>query len=557
MPVAWSTRTSGETPMISSAMDSVSAGGASIRFALAFPAAFLGALVFSLAMNAAAAEGDQPKPATPPAAPAVAHKPGEVVLQSKSLALSPTEKIDYDLGTIYVPENRSDPKSRIIGVGFARFKAATPTSSPPVFHLPGGPGNSFVMLLTGLDRARAGAAGRNSMVSHFLLFRAVSDVVLVDQRGFSDQGDVMKYPYQSPEEPLDQPESMARETAAFLQLSRDAIADFQKKGFDLRGYTVKNCAEDVNDVRKALGYDKISIVGTSYGSQWTFATMRLHPEIVARVILSGVEPIDYGFDMPSKVFAAMQRYWKKAEQNKALQSYMPPGGLQAAAGEVLKRLEAAPVKVQVKDPKDGAMVTVVLGKEDFQRDFMHGPSDGPAWLLSLYYRHYDAWALSVLKMRHTHQGTLRLIGPLIDTSLGVSAKRERELKSDPGARFLGQWNWDSYIASADIWPSPDVGDDFRVAIKNPIPIIFAQGDWDTSTPVENTLDIVKSFPNGRVIIAEHGGHGVLEPIAQRFPKVWEDMLEFLRTGKMPNLPERVTLPIPGFAVPGFPPLAAK
>jgi pimeloyl-ACP methyl ester carboxylesterase len=549
--------------MISSAMKSVSAGSVPVRCAPAFPAAILGVLVLSLAMSAAAAQGDQPKPATPPpapAAPAVAHKAGEAVIESKSLTLSATEKLDYDLGTIYVPENRSDPKSRLIGVGFARIKAATPTKAPPVFHLPGGPGGSFVMLLKGPSAVNPAAAQRQTgMIRHFLLYRAVGDVVFVDQRGCSDQGDVMKFSYQTPEEPLDQPGTLARETAAFVKLSRDAVADFEKKGFDLRGYTVKNCAEDVNDVRKALGYDKISIVGTSYGSQWTFAIMRLHPEIVERVILSGVEPLDYGYDMPSKVLAAMQRAWKEAEQYKALQPYMPPGGLEAAAKEILKRLEAAPVKVQVKDPnaKDNAMVTVVLGKEDFQRDFLRGPAEDPAWLLSLYYQHYDAWALSVLKQRHSRPGTLRLVGPLIDTSLGVTPARERELRNDPATQFFGQWNWDAYIASADIWPTPDVGDDFRVPVKNPVPIIFAQGDWDMSTPVENTLDIVKSFPNGRVIIAEHGGHGVLEPIAERFPNVWEDMMEFLRTGKMPNLPERVSLPRASFAVPGFPPPAAK
>ena len=69
--------------------------------------------------------------------------------------------------------------------------------------------------------------------------------------------------------------------------------------------------------------------------------------------------------------------------------------------------------------------------------------------------------------------------------------------------------------------------------------------------VENTLEIIRSFPNGRVIIVERGGHGVLEPIAGRFAQLWDDVLGFLRTGDMPNLPERVTLPAAKFAVPDF------
>ena len=99
--------------------------------------------------------------------------------------------------------------------------------------------------------------------------------------------------------------------------------------------------------------------------------------------------------------------------------------------------------------------------------------------------------------------------------------------------------------------------DFRTVIQTPIPVLFAQGDWDTQTPVENTLKIIKSFPNGRVIIAERGGHGVLEPLSRQSPKVWADMMDFLRTGTLPNLPERVTLPGPKFVVPNFPAPAPK
>ena len=145
-----------------------------------------------------------------------------------------------------------------------------------------------------------------------------------------------------------------------------------------------------------------------------------------------------------------------------------------------------------------------------------------------------------------------MIGPLIDTSLGVTPKREHQLRTDPATEFLGHWNFDGYLATADIWPSPDVGDDFRTVVDCPIPVIFAQGDWDTSTPVENTLDMAPHFPNGKVIIATHGGHGVLEPIAQNCPKVWEALLDFIKTGNVPSLPDRVTLPVPRFKVPSFP-----
>jgi pimeloyl-ACP methyl ester carboxylesterase len=486
--------------------------------------ATLSVTVLTLTMNALAAD--------------VPRKAGEIVVESATLDLSTTEKIDYELGTLYVPENRSEPKSRIIGVGFARFKATTATGTPPTFHLPGGPGMSFVSGLSGFAR-------------FMLRFRVVGDVVIVDQRGFSRRGDVMTFGFRTPQQPLDQPGSLDRARMAYLQLAHDAVAAFEKQGYDLRGYTVKECAEDVNDLRKALGYERISLVGTSFGSQWSFAVMRLHPEIVARALLSGVEPLDFGYDSPSGVLAAIRRIWNDAEKDLSLQPYIPAGGIEAAAKDILNRLERAPVTVQATDKGTGETVAVTLGKEDFQRDFGQTPAAGPAWVLSLYHEHYETWAASVLARRRSRSDQVRLIGPLIDTSLGVTPGREQQLRSDPATEFLGQWNWDAYIASKDIWPSADVGDDFRTAVETSVPVIFAQGDWDTKTPMENTLEIIRSFPNGRVILVERGGHGVLEPIAGRFPKVWDEVLDFLRTGAMPNLPGRVTLPVPKFAVPDF------
>lgn len=98
--------------------------------------------------------------------------------------------------------------------------------------------------------------------------------------------------------------------------------------------------------------------------------------------------------------------------------------------------------------------------------------------------------------------------------------------------------------------------EFGTALVSPIPVIFTQGDWDTQTPVENALNIATYFPNGRVVIAEHGGHGVLGPIADCLPEAQMAIVEFLLTGSTKNLPARVTLPAPKFIAPSFP-LPAK
>ena len=127
--------------------------------------------------------------------------------------------------------------------------------------------------------------------------------------------------------------------------------------------------------------------------------MRRHPDFIARALLSGVEPLDYGYDMPSHVLAAVQRMWWEAEKDQRLKPYLPPGGLMQAAREVLRRLEREPVRVQLKGK------TVTLGREDFQRDaFLRGIA-GPAFLLSLYHQRYETWATAVLARRTAREAS--------------------------------------------------------------------------------------------------------------------------------------------------------
>ena len=447
---------------------------------------------------------------------------------------------------MYVPENRSDPKARIIGVGFARFRPPHPTGVPPIFQLMGGPGASF---LEGLK------PGNNKQrVPGFDLYRGIGDVVFIDQRGFSERGDVLKFKYRTTAHPVDEPLSISRDTATYISMSQAAVDSFRRKGFDLRGYDIKECADDVNDLRSALAYDRIILVGQSFGSQWSFAVMRRHPEIVARALLTGVEPLDFGYDMPSHVLAAVQRMWWEAEKDPQLKPYLPTGGLMAAAREVLQRLERGPVKVSVKNEKAGEVVAITLGTGDFQRTLNQekGGTD-PAFILSLYYGHYDEWARSALDFRQSRDDEEAIIGPLIDTSLGVTPRREYLLRNDPAAALLGQWDFDSYLATADIWPSKDVGDEFRNEIISHIPVVFVEGDWDTSTPIENTLSVAPYFMNGRVLIVEHGKHFALKQMVEDSPDIVTALIEFVRSGKTNNLPARMTLPVPKFQVPKFPP----
>lgn len=470
-----------------------------------------------------------------------AGKAGSVEIESRSAKISDGEVVEYEVGTLFVPERRSDPGSRIIGVGFARFKCSVrPAPAPPVFQLPGGPGFSFLTRLEDAD-----PSGLRQFMVHVKRLQVVGDVVFVDQRGFSPRGEILRSTFRFSPTPPGTPSSVEDDVTQFTSFARQVVSEYESREVDLAGYTVKECAGDVNDLRAALGYEKITLHATSFGSQWSFATMRLHPEIVARALLSGVEPLDHAYDMPSYVFAAIQRMWRFVESHRRFKRYLPPGGMCEAARVVIERLEREPLVIESKS-RDGEPVKTVLGREDF-------PSRDPSQILELYHGHYQRWKRSEPSSPGPRQREMTLIGPLIDSSLGVTPERRHQLWTDPAVRYLGRDNFASYLATADIWPSEDVGDDFRRPILCNIPVVFAQGDWDLSTPIENTYEIAPFFPNSRVLIAEQGGHGVIEPIAQQKPEIWKTMEHFLITGDSSRIPARVKLqPSRGFTPPRFP-----
>ena len=57
---------------------------------------------------------------------------------------------------------------------------------------------------------------------------------------------------------------------------------------DLRLYTTPIAMDDLDEVRAALGYDKIDLVGLSYGTIASQVYMRQHPEHVRAAFLVGV-----------------------------------------------------------------------------------------------------------------------------------------------------------------------------------------------------------------------------------------------------------------------------
>lgn len=184
------------------------------------------------------------------------------------------DDVEYaaECGTLVVPENRSEPDSRLIGLPVIRVSALEESPAEPVFWLAGGPGDTN-MHFPGL---------KGLIETH--------DAAMVGYRGVD--GSVI----------LECPEMSGAITGVGDDLLSDAsIAKFgeattrcverlQTEGVDLDGYSIPEVVEDMETARAALGYDRVNLLSGSYGTRVAMIYSWMHPDSLYRSAMIAVNP---------------------------------------------------------------------------------------------------------------------------------------------------------------------------------------------------------------------------------------------------------------------------
>src|SRR5262245_21500139 len=221
-------------------------------------------------------------------APAQIPKAGEMKMEPSVFESASKQKVDVELGHLFVPENRRNPSSRLIELVFVRFKSTAQKPGPPIVYLAGGPGGSGI------------AAARGSRFPLFMAMREIADVIAIDQRGVG-----LSKPNLNCQERLDCPIDKVPNREEIIDLfrkqSRACAQHWRDQGVDLTGYNTNENADDLDALRKALGVEKISLWAISYGTHLAFATIRRHEKNIDRAILAGIEGPAHTIKLPSNI----------------------------------------------------------------------------------------------------------------------------------------------------------------------------------------------------------------------------------------------------------------
>jgi pimeloyl-ACP methyl ester carboxylesterase len=192
------------------------------------------------------------------------------------------EKIDC--GTLSVPENRTVADSRMIRLPVIIFRSRAAQALPdPVMFLTGGPGNSA---LTGQSSGRSNP------------FLDARDQILLEPRGARLSQPALECPEINAakgEIGAGRMRAEAAQTglAAAAVTCRTRLID---SGVDLNGYTSAEAADDIEDLRKALGYPQLNLYALSYGTRLALTVARRHPASVRAMVLDSALPPEVSYD---------------------------------------------------------------------------------------------------------------------------------------------------------------------------------------------------------------------------------------------------------------------
>lgn len=477
-----------------------------------------------------------------PSSPAPATRAQDLPMEVRPVALEAGGEAPSHWGVLEVPLIRAEPEGPRVRLEVVRFPAAEGAPGPdggvpPIFILHGGPG------FPGM----AGSLGRLGYYERSIApYVDMSDVVVVGQRGIGSSGpNTSCAGFEGP--PLDAEDRAERTEELLAEACRACRSHWEEQGYDVAGFNVLEAAADVHDAARALGYDRIQLLGGSFGSHWGMAVLRQHPDLVARAVLHGMEGPDHTYDMPGWVLAALQRMAAEAEESDALAGLVPDGGLLGAFERAIQRVEAEPVVLELKIPPSRKLHRVRI-TADVLRDQALGVRSRvssrrgmPTWaadLLRIADGDYGSVARSLLRGSDGDLPPAAFFG--LDCGSGISPERLAVLEADPAAKIVGRLG-DWYQTTCGQFAG-DLGDGFRRGFTTDVPTVIVQGTWDTSTPFENAVELLPSFTDHRFVVVHGGSHGALGEALEEDGEFEETLFEFFLSGDFTDVPEEVELP---------------
>ena len=446
-------------------------------------------------------------------------KAGDLKLEPFTFEAQNKEKVEAERGFLTVPENRKNPKSRLIKLGFVRFKSTSANPQSPIVYLAGGPGGSGI------------GAARGPRFPLFMAMREVADVIAFDQRGtgISEPNLVCR---EALDYPLEKAPNRDELLKNYKEKARSCLANFTKQGVDLAGYTTNENADDLEALRQALGAKKISLWGISYGTHLASATLKRHQKNIDKVILAGVEGLEHTIKLPSNIQKHLEHLDRLMKADANLSKEIP--SLVNLIKTVLDKVEREPVTAEVTHPQTKQKVKVIINKFVLQLLTSFAFGSGESSIPLIYYAmskgDFSFAANRWVGFITSGQSIGSAMAIMMDCYSGISDKRRKQIALETKTTLLGDIMDFPFPDVCEAVGNPDLGNSFRTSVKTNVPTLFISGTLDVRTPPSNAEEVRKGFKRSEHLIIDGAVHS--DPLFLSSPKIKDVMLEFMKGQKI-------------------------
>ncbi len=400
-------------------------------------------------------------------------------------------------GTLSVYEDRSSRTGRTLGIRFIVIKARHPSNRAIVFN-PGGPGVSATEMAADFADATTGALA--TLHDRY-------DILLVDNRGTGGSA-----PQQCDFAPARHPELYFLQVwpDTLVRSCRNRLAQHANLGL----YSTDPAADDLDDVRAALGYPKLVLYGGSYGTFFYLDYARRHPRHVESIILEGVAPPHFyviPLPMARGAQTALDGLGVACRIDAACSSRFPDFAEHFAA--VLQRFDAGPVTMTITNTVTHQTQRVHLSKEVFVetvRHAMYSPADAsyiPVTIERAYRGNYTPLAEMVQQLAQFFTN-LQASGLNLSVTCAedIPFITEQDVVRDSEGTFEGDARVRAQQRACRLWNVAPVPAAFIAPVRSSAPILIISGSDDPATPPQYARAALQYLPHARILLVPGASH---------------------------------------------------
>ncbi len=404
---------------------------------------------------------------------------------------------DAICGTFTVYENRAARAGRTIALRFIVIKAKHPSHRAMAYN-PGGPGGS----------ATASAADfADGTTGPFAKLRDRYDMLLVDNRGTGGSA-----PQQCNFAPQAHPELYFRQAwpDSLVRSCRKRLAEHA----NLSLYSTSVAADDLDDLRAALGYPKFVLYGGSYGTMFYLAYARQHPDRVESIVLDGVAPPHFyiiPLPMARGAQSAIDRLEVACRSDATCSSHFPQ--FTGHFATVAHRFDAGPVAVTVKNTVTRKPQRVELSKEQFAETIRHalyfpgGAAYIPVTIERAYHGDYTPLGETVDQLSQLFANVqANGLNLSVTCAEDIPFITEQAVAQDTTGTFEGDVRVRAQQRACRLWDVAPVSPSFVQPVRSNAPILMISGSDDPASPPSYGQQALRYLPNARQMIVRGASH---------------------------------------------------